>query len=264
MEKYKSELGVQSNENIKPLYRGVWADDLANNQELPVGGSMFSKELTTKLKLDFEFFDIYLEGFTEENIKSVYEKNKSAVIDWLKSIPSDIDPYTYFVCYQVQNRISNLLKINLDNSDDLSQRQKIYREKGTPKLSELVGNTECAERAVLGKYLFQKAGIKSSYISGITMLDAKDEDEYPENHSFIVFDNPNKDKSTFIFDIARPRSKAQNIPRVLETDVEFNYDLLKNKEDVLVASTEVLQGGRMYFGVGEPVAGYHNVIEKSN
>ena len=45
------------------------------------------------------------------------------------------------------------------------------------------------------------------------------------------------------------------MPRVLETDVPFNYDLLKDKEELLVGATEVLQGGRLWFGVGEPVAG---------
>ena len=52
------------------------------------------------------------------------------------------------------------------------------------------------------------------------------------------------------------------MPRILETDVPYNYDLLKDKEELLVGATEVLQGGRLWFGVGEPVAGQHKTIEK--
>ena len=89
----------KSSEFIKPLYRGIWADKLENTQELPVGGSMFDKKLTTKLKLDFEIFDNELKGFTEENLKNVYKQSEKNVIDWLKQIGSnDIDPYEYFLC----------------------------------------------------------------------------------------------------------------------------------------------------------------------
>ena len=36
----------------------------------------------------------------------------------------------------------------------------------------------------------------------------------------------------------------------------------KDKEELLIGATEVLQGGRLWFGVGEPVAGQHEMIEK--
>lgn len=252
----------ESVEGMRGIHRGIWAEHLDNNQELPVGGSLFSKELTIKLELDLAAFDEQLGGFTEENIRKVYEQNKEGVKQWLEKVGSDIDPYTYFLCYQVQQKIHKLLEIDPNAPVNSFERQKMYRGQKPPKLSELKGRTECAERAALGQYLLQRAGAESAYVSGITMRDIKDTDEFPEDHSFIVLKYPTKPESTLIFDIARPRSQ-HNVPRILATDVPFDYDLLKDKEDLLVGASEVLQGGRLWFGVGKPVAGQHETIEKT-
>ncbi len=253
----------KSSEFIKPLYRGIWADKLENTQELPVGGSMFDKKLSTKLKLDFEVFDSELKGFTEENLKNIYKQSEKNVIDWLKQIGSnDIDPYEYFLCYQVQQKINKLLEIDSRVPTNSFERQKMFMGEEAPKLSEMKGKSECAERAALAQYIFQKSGIHSSYVSGITMNNIKDEDEFPENHSFLVLDHFAKPKSTLIFDIARPISE-NNIPRVLETDVPFTYDKLKGEEDLLIGAKEILQNHKLWFGVGDQVAGYHKTIEES-
>jgi hypothetical protein len=248
-------------ESMREIYRGIWAKRLADGQELPLGGSLFSKELTTKLELGLVAFDEQLGGFTEENIREVYEQSKESVKDWLEKIGSNMDPYTYFLCYNVQQKMHKLLEVDPNASTNSFERQKMYWSQKPPKLSELKGKTECAERAALGQYLLQKAGAESAYVSGITMQNIKDTDEFPEDHSFIVLKHPTKSESSLIFDIARPRSQ-HNIPRVLEADIPFNYDLLKDKEELLVGATEVLQGGRLWFGVGEPVAGQHETVEK--
>lgn len=272
MEKFESSsqkttsesLSVQQElvEEVLPLYRGVWAEKLDNTQELPIGGSLFGKELTKKLELDFSVFEQQLDGFTEEKIKDIYEQNKNDVKDWLEKVGSNVDPYTYFICYQVQEKMHNLLEVDPSNTD-VFEREKMYQKQGVIKLSELKGKTACAERAALGQYLFQKISFKSSYVSGITMNDVEDDDEFPENHSFIVLKHPSRLDSSLIFDIARPHSQS-NIPRVLETDVSFNYGLLKDQKDLLVGSTDVFQGikgVRRWFGVGDPVAGQHKTLE---
>lgn len=238
------------------IHRGVWASHLANGQELPLGGSIFSNELTTKLKLDFEAFDEQTTNFTETNVKDAYEKNRDKVVEWLDKVGSDVDPYTYFVCFQIQQKMEKLLEVDPEKPTNSFERQQIYAKDESPKLSELKGKSECGERAALGQYLLQKVGIDSTYMSGITMQDAKDDEEFPADHSFIVLKNPAKLESTLIFDIARPRSSS-NVPRILETDVAMTLDLLRDKDDLLVGATEVLQGGRLWFGVGEPVAGRH-------
>jgi len=248
-------------EDIKYIQRGVWADQLRNGQELPVGGSMFSGDLTKKLELDFESFDS--QQFTQENILKAYEKSKDSVEDWLKKCGSDVDPYIFFVCFNVQKKMEELLKVN--SEDEVStNRLMAYRGDNSPKLSELKGKTECAERAALGQYLLQKSGLKSAYVSGITMEDAKDSDEFATDHSYIAIEQPNKPDETLIFDIARPHTGANNekIARVLRTEVPFNFELLKDKEELLVGADDVLQNQRLYFGVGHPVAGRHEIAEK--
>ncbi len=252
-----------SSEKFKSIYRGIWADELEDKQQLPMGGSLFSKELTTKLELDFSSFDYELSGFTEENLKKIYKQSEDSVKEWLRKINSNIDPYLFFLLFQAQKKVHKLLEINLETPTNSFERRKMYQNNNIPKLSQLKGKSECVERAVLGQYILQKSGIKSSYVSGITMNNPKDDDEYPEDHSFIVLSDPTNKAKTLIFDIARPKSGAE-IPRLLETDAPLTYDLLKDKEDLLVGATEVLQRGRLWFGVGDPTAGYHEIIEKPN
>ena len=246
-------------EKIKPLYRGVWADQLYSDQELPVGGSVFSSELTTKLELDFDTFEDQTKGFTSENLKNIYQQSEDSIKDWLQKIGSNLDPYTYFVCFQIQQKSDKLLQVDSHNPTKSIDRQKIYQKKITPNLSDLVGKSECSERAALGQYLFQKIGIDSAYVSGITMEDIQDTDEYPQDHSFIVLKNQGEDKSTLIFDIARPHHQ-HNLPRILKTDIPFTHQILQNKEELLIGATEVLQGGQLYFGVGDPIAGFHKTL----
>ena len=117
----------------------------------------------------------------------------------------------------------------------------------------------CAERAALGQYMLQRLGIESTYVGGVSMVDAKDGDEYPEAHSFIVMKIPDG-SGTYIFDIARPKSQ-HNLPRMLKTAVPFTYDLLAGKEELLVKAKEALQNSELWFGVGDPVAGEHDIVE---
>lgn len=251
---------LQVTPETKSLHRGVWAEHLKNNQELPVGGSMFSKELTIKVKLDFEHFADQLDKFTEENVRALYEQSKAAVSDWLSKVGSDVDPYLFYVAQQVMQKMQKLLEVDPQQPNQGFARKQKYNELKTPLLSELKGKTMCAEQAALGQFLLQRAGFESAYVGGVAMQDAKDQEEWPEEHSFLVVKNPNKPEETFIFDIARPRSQ-QNIARVLKPAVPFNYDLLTGKSELLVQAKEVLQGGALWFGVGEPVCGEHDMIE---
>ncbi len=249
-------------QGMRPLNRGVWADNLKNGQELPIGGSLFGRELSTKIELDFEAFNGQLSEFTEENVRTTYEKqSKATVIDWLGRVNSDVDPYIFFVCFNVQQKLAKLLEIDPKEPTDSFERRKMYQGDRPPKLSETKGKTECAERAALGQYLLQRLGLESAYVGGITMEDVKDQDEYPEAHSFIVIKNPQggEGNETLIFDVARPVNE-DNIPRILRTDAPLTYDLLTGREELLVGAKEVLRGGKMWFGVGHPVAGSHEIV----
>lgn len=253
-DKFTSHESVEhKNESLQPLFRGIWSNKLENNIELPVGGSIFNDEVTTKLLLDFDHFDAHLKNVSKEEIDRLYEENKQRVITWLEQVGSTVDPYTYFVCFQVQQLVHRLLEVPTETQTNTRDRADIYRDNKSPTLSSLKGKTACAERAAFGQYLLQKAGVDSAYMGGIAMQDIFDEEEFPEDHSFLVLKHPTNSESALIFDIARPRS-GTTMPRILETDSAFTYDTLKGKRDCLIGATEVLQGGRLWFGVGQPVA----------
>ena len=94
----KSEGNPNSGE-YKKLYRGIWADKLENGDELPVGGSIFSTELTSRLKLDFENFNDQLEGFTADSLAEHYHKGEDAIKGWQKNAASDRVPLIATVTY---------------------------------------------------------------------------------------------------------------------------------------------------------------------
>jgi len=235
---------------MKKIYRGIWADKLENRQELPVGGSIFSDELTIKLILDFDNFNGQLDNYcSPQKVSEIYTQNKQAVTDWLSKVGSKIDPYLFFVTNTVQRKVQDLMNVKHESPpNDLERQAKFKDNKAT--LTDLKGIAMCAEQASLGQYLLQNILLvfpSTSYMSGV---EARDPFADLGNHSFIVMKNPAS--KTYIFDIARPRS-GNNLPRILETDVPFNYELFNKTRNLLVGTTEVLQGGRPYFGVGHPM-----------
>jgi hypothetical protein len=243
-----SELGP---EEIKTLFRGVWADELFSGQELPVGGTIFSDELTTKLRLDFENFDEELSGYTEENMKEVFEsgENRKLYEEYLGSFNAEIDPYLHFVCFQIQRKISKLLEIDPVSKTNPKERNAMF-ENETPSLSQMKGKTMCAERAALAQYLLQRVGIESAYVGGVTS--SAESDEKVESHGFVVIKN--REGQTLIFDVARPH-EGEDLPSIYETDEHFDYELLAGKYELLIGATEVLNNSRQYFGVGEAQIG---------
>ncbi len=243
------------------LYRGLWADNLKNGDLLPVGGSMFSEKLTLHLKLDFETFDPELANVSPERMRAAFEERRGALKQWLEKVgpKEEIDPYVFFVCASAQAKVDALLQVT-EGEQDSQERKSKYAEGNAPALSELRGKTMCAERAALARYILQKMGMDAAYVGGSTMLDAKDGDEYPEGHSFIVIQDPTDAAATYVYDVARPRSQNR-LPRLLKTDVPLTAELLAGKSELYVRSTEVLQGGVLWFGVGAPVAGEHDILE---
>lgn len=140
---------------LKPLYCGIWAENLTTDQELPVGGLRGQAELTTKLKLDFDQFASAVENFTGENIRASYEQEKQALANWLNRTVSDKDLYLIYVANKVLRKMQELLEINPKQPDNASERRLKYNE-GTPSLSELKGKAMCAEQAALGQFLLQR------------------------------------------------------------------------------------------------------------
>ncbi len=236
---------------MKKIYRGIWADKLENGQELPVGGSIFNDELTTKIYLDFDFFNKKLENYSNPEKMSIgYKESEAPLKDWLSKINSDFDPYLFFVTKNVQKKVERLLEIDKTKETRAVDRM-LKIEKGKRKLTDLIGTSMCAEQSALGKYLLQnilKEGYFSSYMGGVESFDPK---AYLENHSFIIIKDP-KEK-TYIFDIARPNHR-NDLQRILNPKVPFNYNLFKNTKNLVVESEEVFRKDKDYFGVGNTLS----------
>jgi hypothetical protein len=133
-------IAEQTEKNLewKPLYRGVWADRLQNQQELPTGGyKVFGDKQASSLKLDFESFGDQAEKITVEQVKGIYEKNKEGLLIWLKQVNSDVDPYTFFVCNFIQKKVQELLAVDPTKGEPGAEREDLYKNNNTPKLSEL-------------------------------------------------------------------------------------------------------------------------------
>ncbi len=248
---------------LKPLYKGQWAERLYEGQELPVGGSLFSQEMTTMLHLDFSEFESDAENYTEQTFNEIFQEKKEVFEKWYKQLNCTLEPYLFFALWQVQQKMHSLLEVNPENpyESDSRGRSELYRrKKSSPHLSEFKKKSECAERAALGQWLLQRLGIESVYMSGSAMDNAKDSDEFPEPHSWLMVKPSNEAADYLIFDIARPKSQ-HSLPRILQPSVPVSYDLFKERRDGLIESTEVLQDRKFWFGVGEPAAGEHVILE---
>src|SRR3989338_2888922 len=235
---------------MKKIHRGMWADRLEIGDELPVGGSVFSDELIIKLQLDFDSFNGQLDNYhSPQKLSELYAQNRQSVTDWLTKGWSKVDPYLFFVANTVQRKVQTLMDVKPESpASDLERIARFKDNKA--KLTDLRGVAMCAEQASLGQYLLQNVlqeGYTSAYMSGVETNSPTSD---LRNHSFIVIKDPKT--RTYIFDIERPRS-GNNLPRILETDALFNYELVGQTKTLLVGATEVLQCGRLYFGVGNPM-----------
>lgn len=238
--------------SVHELYRGIWADKLENGQQIPVGGTIFRPDMHLKLILDFDAFDDDMKNVNPARLEEIYQSTgEENIMEYLDKLNSEIDPRLFYTCLQVQMKIGELLKT--EEKGNRFERLKKYDEDNPPKLSELIGNTMCAERAALGQYVMQKLQVRSSYMSGINMLNPDDPDEFPGEHSFLVVE---KDGKKYIFDIARPH--RGDIPRIFDITADMSAFLFKDKNDLLVKGEDVLDKGIVWFGVGSSTAGKHS------
>lgn len=84
---------------------------------LPVGGSVFTPELTTKLQLDFSAFTRFVEA---ETFNEIYTDRKTIFSIWFADLPQSlresIDPRIYFALIVVQNGMEERLGIVRDSN----------------------------------------------------------------------------------------------------------------------------------------------------
>ena len=255
-EQYTVKEQKSEKQELKTLYKGIWADHLENGQLLSVGGSIFRPDLNLKLELDFESFSDQLMSAVPERLEEVFqETGEGAIVEYLEKLKSDIDPRLFYACLQVQRKVNDLLEIESQQPQSGRERSNLYDEENPPKLSQLVGKTQCAERAALGQFILQKLNVDSSYMSGIVMDDPDDNEEYPENHSFLAV---RKNGKCYVFDIAR--SHKGEIPRMFEMQSEFQCELFENTKDILACGEDIFSHHKSWFGVGDATAGKHQKV----
>ena len=245
---------------VRPINGGLFAERLEDGTKLTVGGNILDQNVETKLELDFSNFDARIGNFSKEALEKGYDKNKEDVQKILSALHSDMDPYTFFVLAVVQNKVDQLMVVHHQHETKDKDRVQVYHEKGTPKLSDLVGKSQCAERAALAQYFLQKAGISSTYVGGIMMTDKEREDAddtAPHKHSYIILDNPNKKDISLVFDVTNPLAYKQRegeyYPRILEMDAKMSHELFAGEQAVMVAGTDTLTHRRSWYGAGKAV-----------
>lgn len=232
-------------ESLIKLHRGIWWT-LRNGELLPVGGSIYSKELTIKLYLDFDTF----EWVSVEHIESVYNENREQFKKWFQALPAylqeNIDPKTYFFLIAIQNWVKKRLNLPDNPSNEIRGKRdyKYHWSETTPKLSDFKdGTAYCAECAALGQYLLQLIDFPSIYMSGLTYFD---DPENSENHSWIVL-FPGTEKA-LIWDIARPDS---GLPNLYKNDGTISEEMFTWEENAYIKTQKLLRKSERYFWVSD-------------
>lgn len=238
---------IPTQEPLIHLHRGIWWI-LEVNTELPVGWSIFSAELTTKLFLDFTS----LEGIELTKLDNAYEAVQEKYQEWYSKMPgkltSAVKPKLYYTLFMLQNRIKTQLKLDTIDADTAEiWRKEKYSNKTTPHLSEFKDGTAfCAERAALAQYFLQNLNIPSVYMSGISYFD---DPENSEPHSWIVL-YPDTDDA-MIWDIARPDNN--NLPNLYKNDWPISQAMFQNTENayIKVSKLWVFEKSQRYFWVSD-------------
>ncbi|MBU6323485.1 MAG: hypothetical protein KGI41_02075 [Patescibacteria group bacterium] len=243
-----------------PMYAGVWMERVSSGDQVEIGWSNYLAEEDTDVKIetDFDYFEQALERFTPENIEKGFVDSEQSLREYFKELPRNIDLRTFYTVFCVQKKVAELLKTG---ETDLLERKKLYladKEKLT-KLSETIGKTACAERALFGKYLLQKLGIESAFVAGAVVSDENlGENALNEAHSYIVIRDPKVEGGkTLIYDIARPFTEM-NLPALYETQIPVDHETFKDKRNALVESTTAYLNrnyigfDKQYFGIGSP------------
>lgn len=217
--------------------------------ELPVGGSILSDEMTMKLRLDFSNFSMFAD---HARLTELYEGMRAGFESWYAQMPETlraaVSPLDFFILATVQNGMEARLEIGADFDDDKLRARNAKYDAGIPKLSEFRNNIAyCAERAALGQWLLQTAGIPSVYMSGVNF-----DEELSDGgeHSWIVL-FPDTDHS-LIFDIARPQLVGgRRVPSLYMPERTVSSDVFAGKSNAFLPARTLWGDTVRHFGVSD-------------
>ena len=165
--------------------------------------------------------------------EGLYNKQKSWIEEYLNKAQIDAESRMFFALWNVQTRIQKALKTM--QQTDLSQRSTLYNTKGQVKLSELIWNSACAERAALWTYVLYGLWIEAYYMAWYSFQSDIDDGE---PHSWIIIPWVSK---TLIFDVARPITIewGQELPNIYRINGEFNKEIIWKSDNFYVEAKSV-------------------------
>lgn len=207
---------------------------------IPMWGSVFSDNADSFLEVDeSEVINWINLGAFEES----YKQQKESIEWWMKSAKIDIPSRVFFAFLNVQSKVHKNLQVD-HTQQDITSRNKIYHNKKQVKLSELIWNTACWERAALWTILLQELWIEAYYMGWYTFHEDIDDGAA---HSWIVIPG---EWETYIYDVARPINTSWTyIPNIYKIEWTFNKDTIWNSENSFVEATKVVWWTKRYFWV---------------
>lgn len=216
---------------------------LEEGEDIPTGGSSYlSTEVDKMVKGDFEKF----QEFLKETHDLTTKYHETPIQEWLNSQGVNINVKTFIQLLAFTKNYKNHYPNNPENNE---MRHNLYKEKGKElRLSDIfnANSAECAENAALAQFFLQQEGTSSIYFGGEVAWSR--EDEFPEQHSFVVIQQNNE---TYIYDPTNPtKTTGEDFPSLYTTKVNFEEEMKKNKK-TFVTATNVLSKQEVYYGVGD-------------
>jgi len=243
---------VPKQEKIKQLFGHCFEiSKIEEGDRIPVGGkSIFSSEVNIKVEADFRNFKEFFQEIHETATKYDLPKLK----EWLSSQNIDVDEKLFAELFAFTKKFEQKYSGNPEGAES---RKKLYAEKGKQlKLSDIfnANSAECAEIAALTQGYLQQEGISSSYFSGDVLWSK--EDEFPEEHSFIIIKQGDK---VYIYDPAKPTSTTSGkFPSLYTVEANFDEEMAKGQKR-FVTARNILSKKEAFFGVNN---GTNVLVEK--
>jgi len=207
---------------------------------IPVGGdSIFSDDVNIEIIGDFA----NIKNFFTETRELAGKYNLSKLRELLDLQKIEVNEKLFAHLFAFTKKFEEKYP---DNPEKDSVRRNLYRERsGDIKLSDIfqANIAKCAEIAALAQAYLQREGVSSSYFSGDVLWNR--DDEYSEQHSFIIIRHEGKN---YIYDPANPTDTASGrFPSIYTTEANFD-DEMEKKQKKFITAKNVLSKKEAFYG----------------
>lgn len=240
------EVETKKVEKIKQLFGHCFEiSKFEEGDRIPVGGeSIFSTEANIKVTGDFENLKEFLGEAHELAGKYDLPKLKK----WLGLQGIEIDEKLFATLFAFTKKFEEKYP---DNPERAEARQKLYSDKSKEiKLSDLFNANiaECAEIAALAQAYLQQEGISSTYFNGDVLWNKDEDEEFSEEHSFIIIRQGDK---IYIYDPTNPTGTTSGkFPSIYTTEVNFDEEMSKRQKRFVTAKN-LLSKKEAFYGTND-------------